>query len=71
MPSVSAIAISRTFHNGRPSVMSYAALSVLMMDTIAPERPQQVVCHAHGRVVAPGDIIQRWPGFETPHLSGT
>jgi hypothetical protein len=34
---VSAIAVSRTRQNGRPSVMSYAAFNVVMMDTIAPE----------------------------------
>ena len=30
------MAVSRTFQNGRPSVMSYAAFSVVMIETIAP-----------------------------------
>ena len=42
-PTVSAMAISRTFQSGRPSVMSYAALSVLMIDTIVPELLQMAV----------------------------
>ncbi len=36
-PNVSTIAVSCTFHHGRPSSMSYALLSVLMIALIADE----------------------------------
>ncbi len=36
-PTVRPMATSRTFHHGRPSVMSYAVLSVEHIETTAPE----------------------------------
>ena len=50
MPIVSAIAVSRVFHQGRDSVTSYAALSVVMIDTIAPELLQIVTRKAKVRM---------------------
>ena len=50
IPMVRPIAVSRTFHNGRPSVMSYAAFSVEMIDTMAPELLQIVNRNAKVRI---------------------
>ena len=50
IPTVSPIAVTRLFHQGRDSVTSYAALSVVMMDTIAPELLQMVTKNAKVRM---------------------
>src|SRR6187401_1211786 len=42
-PTVSVIAVMRVFHHGLDSVTSYAVLSVVMIDTIAPELDQIVI----------------------------
>ena len=52
IPTVSPIAVSRLFHQGRDSVTSYAALSVVMMDTIAPELLQMVTKKREGQDAA-------------------
>ena len=57
IPTVNPIATRRTFQSGRPSVMSYAAFSVLMIETIAPELLQIVSRKAN--VSTPP-----WPLFE-------
>ena len=50
MPTVSAIAVRRVFHHGRDSVTSYAAFSVVMIETIAPELDQMVTRKANVRM---------------------
>src|SRR4051794_37699807 len=48
--TVSTTAITRVFHHGRDSVTSYAALSVVMIDTIAPELDQIVTRKPNVRI---------------------
>src|SRR5258708_18377164 len=50
MPTVRATAVRRVFHQGRDSVTSYAALRVVMIDTIAPELLQTATKNANVRM---------------------
>src|SRR5439155_26271208 len=50
MPIVRAIAVMRVRHHGRDSVTSYAVLSVVIIDTIAPELLQMVTRKAKVRM---------------------
>jgi hypothetical protein len=47
---VRAVAIVRVFHHGRDSVTSYAAFSVVMIETIAPELDQMVTKNPNVRI---------------------
>ena len=49
-PTVRKMAVSLTFHQGLPSVMSYAALSVVMIETTAPELLHSVSRNAIVRI---------------------
>jgi hypothetical protein len=56
-PIVSRIAVSCTFHHGRPSSMSYALFSVLMIAVMADELLQRAV--AMPNVSSPAGFASR------------